>query len=153
MRAESRTMVTSLRRREEWLGRISCRIERCEAASQEALSRPSPPCVSSRQHVPKGTSCCSACIYPAAVPAHQCSRHPSTRQPVVHHEGLAGPGGWQQPRSYPCHGAVRVGFVARRSSMCPDRLILYTKCALTCLQGLSGRESYWNSSKGTPGVP
>ena len=36
-------MVTSLRRREEWLGRISCRIERCEAASQEALSRPSPP--------------------------------------------------------------------------------------------------------------
>ena len=74
---------------------------------------------------------------PAAVPARQCSRHPAPEhQPVVHHEGLAGPGGWwQQLQSYPSRCWARRG----GSSMCPDRLILYTKCALMCLQGLSGQ--------------
>ena len=40
-------------------------------------------------------------------------------------------GGWQQLQSYP--------LAVLGSSMCPDRLILYTKCALMCLQGLSGQ--------------
>ena len=106
--------------------------ERCEAASQSG-SRPSLLCVSSR-HVPKGTSCCSACTSSrsTSAPVLMAPEH----QPVVHHEGLAGPGGWwQQLQSYPSRCWARRG----GSSMCPDRLILYTKCALMCLQGLSGQ--------------
>ena len=59
-------MATSLRRREETastnLAGSAARIERCEAASQSVRQQPAvAPCVSSRQHVPKSTSCCSAC--------------------------------------------------------------------------------------------
>eukprot|EP01043_Picozoa_sp_COSAG02_P105360 COSAG02_NODE_41357_length_395_cov_1.020270_1_plen_114_part_01 len=59
-------MATSLRRREETastnLAGSAARIERCEAASQAVRQQPAvAPCVSSRQHVPKSTSCCSAC--------------------------------------------------------------------------------------------
>ena len=110
----------------------AARTERCEAASQSG-SRPSLLCVSSR-HVPKGTSCCSACTSSrsTSAPVLMAPEH----QPVVHHEGLAGPGGWwQQLQSYPSRCWARRG----GSSMCPDRLILYTKCALMCLQGLSGQ--------------
>jgi hypothetical protein len=102
----------------------AARTERCEAASQSG-SRPSLLCVSSR-HVPKGTSCCSACTSSrsTSAPVLMAPEH----QPVVHHEGLAGPGGWwQQLQSYPSRCWARRG----GSSMCPDRLILYTKCALT----------------------
>ena len=102
---------------------------------QPAVSRP---LRSSRQHVPKGTSCCSACTFShsTSAPVLTAPEH----QPVVHHEGMAGPGGWQQRQSYPCRGHARCCAWARRrgSSMCPDRLILYAKCAfriwcaLTC---------------------
>ena len=84
--------------------------------------------------MPKGTSCCSACTSSrsTSAPVLMAPEH----QPVVHHEGLAGPGGWwQQLQSYPSRCWARRG----SSSMCPDRLILYTKCALMCLQGLSGQ--------------
>ena len=84
--------------------------------------------------MPKGTSCCSACTSSrsTSAPVLMAPEH----QPVVHHEGLAGPGGWwQQLQSYPSRCWARRG----GSSMCPDRLILYTKCALLCLQGLSGQ--------------
>ena len=84
--------------------------------------------------MPKGTSCCSACTSSrsTSAPVLMAPEH----QPVVHHEGLAGPGGWwQQLQSYPSRCWARRG----GSSMCPDRLILYTKCALMCLQGLSGQ--------------
>ena len=84
--------------------------------------------------MPKGTSCCSACTssHSTSAPVLTAPEH----QPVVHHEGLAGPGGWwQQLQSYPSRCWARRG----GSSMCPDRLRLYTKCALMCLQGLSGQ--------------
>ena len=45
---------------------------------------------------------------------------------MVHHEGLAGPGGWVA--AAPELPIAVLGAARRGSSMCPDRLILYTKC-------------------------
>ena len=91
---------------------------------QPAVSRP---LRSSRQHVPKGTSCCSACTFSRSTSAHVLTA--PEHQPVVHHEGLAGPGGWQQRQSYSCRGHARCCGRDAAAARCAQIVILYAKCA------------------------
>ena len=152
-------MVTSLRRSEERLGRISCRIERCEAASQSGGTQSAiAPCVSSRQHVPKCTSCCSACIYPAAVPAHQCSRHPSTSRWCTMRawQALAGGSSARVTHAVGTRGAVgatpRQLDVPRSADIICKVCLQDLVCPDVCLQDLSDRESCRNSTGVCPDV-
>ena len=122
---------------------------------QPAVSRP---LRSSRQHVPKGTSCCSACTFSrsTSAPVLTAPEH----QPVVHHEGLAGPGGWQQRQSYPCRGHARCcGRDAAPARDVPRSADIICKvclqdlvCPDVCLQDLSDRESCRNSTGVCPDV-
>ena len=113
-------MVASLRRSEERLGpdqlhglsaakqRVSHAAGRRSFAQAACTCRKVPP-VAARAR-------------PAAVPARQCSRHPAPEhQPVVHHEALAGPGGWVAAApelQYPSR--CWMGAARRQLAMCPD---------------------------------
>ena len=145
-------MVTSLRRREETastnLAGSAARIERCEAASQSVRQQPAvAPCVSSRQHVPKSTSCCSACTSSrsTSAPVLMAPEH----QPVVHHEGLAGPGGWVAAAP---ELPIAVLGAARRQLDVPRSADIIYKVCPDVPSGPVRSESCWNSSQGTPGV-
>ena len=159
MRAESRTMVTSFSRSEETASAWPDQLHGLSAAKQRVMQPAvSRPLRSSRQHVPKGTSCCSACTFSrsTSAPVLTAPEH----QPVVHHEGLAGPGGWQQRQSYPCRVGTRgaVGATPRqldvpRSADIICKVCLHDLvCPDVCLQDLSDRESCRNSTRVCPDV-
>ena len=137
MRAESRTMVTSFSRSEETASAWPDQLHGLSAAKQRVRWQPAvAPCVSSRQHVPKGPVAARA--HSAAAPARLCSRHPNTSRWCTTRawQALAGGSSARVTHAVGTRGAV--GATRRGSSMCPDRLILYAKCAfriwcaLTC---------------------
>ena len=115
----------------------AARNERCEAASHAACRPSVAPCVAA------GSTCrkvppVAARARSAAAPARLCSRHPNTSRWCTTRawQALAGGSSARVTHAVGTRGAV--GATRRGSSMCPDRLILYAKCAfriwcaLTC---------------------
>ena len=157
MRAESRTMVTSFSRSEETASAWPDQLHGLSAAKQRVRWQPAvAPCVSSRQHVPKGPVAARA--HSAAAPARLCSRHPNTSRWCTTRawQALAGGSSARVTHAVGTRGAVgatpRQLDVPRSADIICKVCLQDLVCPDVCLQDLSDRESCRNSSGVCPDV-